>query len=104
VIKQLTSSKNIGAGKTEVVLAKIIWILTKLAKEKEEESGKSFRMKFGERAVNEVIEILKKNMGRKLEDTEEEKEKLALSLSCLYFLKYSSVNQEMRKYLLNRHE
>ncbi len=81
-----------------------MWILTKLVKDKEEESGKNFRIKFGERAINETIEILLRNQGRKIEDSEEESEKLALSLSCLNFLKYASANQDMRKYLLNRHE
>lgn len=81
-----------------------MWILTKLAKDREEEAGKSFRLKFGERAVNEVIEIMLRNQARKVEDTEERQEKLALSLSCLQFLKYSSANNEMRNYLLNRHD
>jgi hypothetical protein len=48
-----------------------MWILTKLAKDREEEAGKSFRLKFGERAVNEVIEIMLRNQARKVEDTEE---------------------------------
>jgi hypothetical protein len=43
------------------VLAKIFWIITKLCKDKEEESGKNFRIKFGERAVNEALEILIRN-------------------------------------------
>ena len=104
LIKQLSQCKNIGAGKTEVVIAKIMWIITKLAKEREEEAGKSFRLKFGERAINEVIEIMLRNQARRVEDTEEGQEKLALSLSCLQFLKYSSANNEMRKYLMNRHD
>lgn len=104
IIKQLSQCKNIGAGKTEVVISKIMWILTKLAKDREEEAGKSFRLKFGERAVNEVIEIMLRNQARRVEDTEEGQEKMALSLSCLQFLKYSSANNEMRKYLMNRHD
>lgn len=83
IIKQLSQCKNIGAGKTEVVISKIMWILTKLAKDREEEAGKSFRLKFGERAVNEVIEIMLRNQARRVEDSEEGREKLALSLSCL---------------------
>ena len=89
LIKQLSQCKNIGAGKTEVVIAKIIWIITKLAKERDEEAGNSFRLKFGDRAINEVIEIMLRNQARRVEDKEEGQEKLALSLSCLQFLKYS---------------
>jgi hypothetical protein len=33
IIRQLTQNKNIGAGKTEVVLAKVLWILTKMTKD-----------------------------------------------------------------------
>ena len=60
-----------------------MWIITKLVKDREEESGKNFRLKFGERAVNEVIEIMLKNQARKMEDSEEAEEKLALSISCI---------------------
>jgi len=67
-----------------------LWILTKLVKDKEEEAGKNFRIKFGERSINEVIEILLKNQARKVGDREEAEEKLGLSLSCLHFLKYAS--------------
>jgi hypothetical protein len=31
-------------------------------------------------------------------------EKLALSLSCVHFLKFTSINPEVKRYLLNRHE
>lgn len=61
IIRLLSQCKNIGAGKTELVLAKIFWIITKLCKDKEEESGKNFRIKFGERAVGEALEILIRN-------------------------------------------
>ena len=64
LLKQLSCNKNIGAGKTEVVLSKLLWILTKLVREREEDAGKNFRLKFGERAVNEVIEIMLKNQAR----------------------------------------
>ncbi len=104
IIRLLASCKNIGAGKTELVLAKIFWIITKLAKEKEEESGKNFRIKFGEQAVNEALEILIRNQSRQLDDFDEEQEKMSLSVSCLQFLKFASVNNDMKKYLLNKHD
>jgi len=51
IIRLLGSYKNIGAGKTEYVLSKIFWMLTKLANDKESDAGKNFRLKFGEKAI-----------------------------------------------------
>lgn len=39
-----------------------------------------------------------------MEDPDEEMEKLALSLSCLHFLKFASTNAELRRYMANRGE
>jgi hypothetical protein len=64
IIRLLGSYKNIGAGKTEYVLSKIFWMLMKLVNEKEADSGKNFRMKFGEKAVNEALDILIRNLSR----------------------------------------
>lgn len=72
IIRLLGSYKNIGAGKTEYVLAKIFWILMKLTKDKESDSGKNFRMKFGEKAISEALDILIRNQMRVVEDKEEE--------------------------------
>jgi hypothetical protein len=55
----------------------------KLVKEKEADSGKTFRMKYGEKAINEALDILTRNLQRNIDDEEEEMEKLALSLSVL---------------------
>jgi len=104
LIRLLGSYKNIGAGKTEYVLAKIFWILIKLTRDKESESGKNFRMKFGERAITEALDILIRNQMRLVDDIEEEQEKLALSISCVHFLKYTSINPDLKKYMLNRHD
>ncbi len=106
IVKVLSSCKNIGAGKTELVLAKLFWILTKLTKEEEEDSGKTFRLKFGEKAIKEACDILERNLKRQIEhgEEDEELEKLSLSLSCLHFLKFSSENSDTKKYLLNKHD
>ena len=72
LIRLLGSYKNIGAGKTEYVLAKIFWILIKLTRDKESESGKNFRMKFGEKAITEALDILIRNQMRLVDDMEEE--------------------------------
>ena len=55
------SYKNIGAGKTELVLSQIFFMLIKFTIETEEDSGKSFRLKFGEKAINEALDILRRN-------------------------------------------
>jgi hypothetical protein len=103
IIRLLGSYKNIGAGKTEYVLAKIFWILTKLTKEKED-SGKNFRIKFGEKAITEALDILIRNQKRDVEDETEESEKLALSISIIHFLKFTSINHDLRRYMMNRNE
>lgn len=63
IIRLLGGYKNIGAGKTELVLSQIFWILTKLTNDKDpESSGKNFRLKYGERAISEGIDILIRNL------------------------------------------
>lgn len=61
LIKVLGSCKNIGAGKTELVLSAILWILTKLMKDQRGDSAKNFRVKYGRQAVDETLEILSRN-------------------------------------------
>ena len=69
-----------------------------------ESSGKNFRLKFGERAITEAVDILTRNLSRALDDEGEEDEKLALSLSVLHFLKFTSVNNDLKRYLENTYE
>lgn len=85
-------------------MAKIFWILTKLTKAKEEDSGKNFRIKFGERAITEALDILIRNQRREVDDEQEEKEKLALSISIIHFLKFTSSNHDLRRFMQNRNE
>ena len=104
IIRVLSTYKNIGAGKTEFVLSKIFWILTKLTKDKESDSGKNFRLKYGEKGIKEALDILIRNLQRQVDDPAEEQEKLALSLSLIHFLKFTSVNPDLKRYMLNRHD
>ncbi len=67
MLRLLASCKNIGAGKTELVISKILFLLTSLLKDKTEESGRNFRLKFGERAINETIDILLRNQARSID-------------------------------------
>ena len=57
LVRMLGSYKNLGAGKTELVLAHIFWILTKLANEKDEEPGKIFRSKYAELAIADGLDM-----------------------------------------------
>lgn len=41
---------------------------------------------------------------RVVEDPEEEMEKLALSISCVHFLKFTSINPDLKKYMTSRHD
>ena len=41
---------------------------------------------------------------RFVEDPEEEQEKLALSISCVHFLKFCSINPDLKKNMANRHD
>lgn len=104
IIRLLGSYKNIGAGKTEYLIAKIFWIMMKLTKDKESDSGNNFRIKFGEKAITEALDILIRNQMRVVEDPEEEMEKLALSISCVHFLKFTSINPDLKKYMSSRHD
>mmetsp|Transcript_7293 Transcript_7293/g.5585 ORF Transcript_7293/g.5585 Transcript_7293/m.5585 type:complete len:232 (+) Transcript_7293:161-856(+) len=61
IIRLLGSYKNIGAGQTELVLSKIFWIVCKLTIDKESEAGNNFRLKFGEKAISEALDILIRN-------------------------------------------
>jgi len=53
----LGSYKNIGAGKTELVLSKIFWILTKLTNDKLESISTTFRTKYGDKAIHEALDM-----------------------------------------------
>jgi len=94
----------VGVGKNEIVMSEVMWLMTKMVKEREEESGKSFRIKYGERAIEGTLELMGKNVGRRVEGEEEELEKIALSMSCLHFLKFASQAPDMKKYLLNKQD
>jgi len=102
IIRLLGSYKNIGAGKTEYVLSQIFWMITKLTMDTDSGAGNNFRLKFGEKAITEALDILIKNQQRLVDDENEEEEKLVLSLSCLNFLKFASTSADLRRYMENR--
>ena len=51
-------TQNIGAGKTEIVLSVIYWMLTKMIIDKDLEVGKDFRTKFGHLVIKEGLAVL----------------------------------------------
>lgn len=59
--KVMGNCNNIGAGKTEHVLSTIYWICTKFVcgdPDGPDESPAIFQQKFGEKTVNEAVNIL----------------------------------------------
>lgn len=88
----MSQCNNIGAGKTELVLSTVYWICYKLSVGDPEEidSSKIFQMKFGENTINEALTILQRNLIRISDQEDEDREKYALSLSILNFIKASS--------------
>ena len=99
---RLMQYQNIGAGKTEIVLSTIFWILTKLLKDTESLASSQFKTKFSIQAINEALQILKRNQQRVVDDEEEEWEKYVLSLSILNFFKFASEVEQTKMHLKNR--
>ena len=97
-------SQNVGAGKTELVIASIYSVLVKFIKEsslkeinREEEQKQAeklmqyFKRKFGYQTTKDALHILKTNQARVIEDNEaEENEKMILSVLAVEYLKVIS--------------
>jgi hypothetical protein len=75
------------------VLSTVYWIFYKLSTGDPEklDSSKIFQIKFGENTMNEALSILQRNLIRISDSEDEDKEKYALSLSILNFVKASSI-------------
>ena len=58
---RIMEAQNIGAGKTEIVLSTIFWILTKMLKDTESDASRNFKSKFSIQAINEGVKLLKLN-------------------------------------------
>lgn len=78
--------------------------MAKLAIEHDAKSGADFRLKYGERAITEALDILIRNLSRDVDDDDEEKEKLQLSISSIHFLKFASDSPDMKRHMLNKHD
>ena len=96
MVKLLTVFNNSSGGKKEIVLAKLLWILSKIVKDYEIGTGKKFREKLSS-AYIECIKILKNNQAILVTRKEEYEEKEFLSISCIHFLKCASMTREIEK-------
>lgn len=94
----LGAYKNPTAGKTEIVLGKLLWVFSKMVLEEIEEVGEEFRTAQAKLAIKDCMEVLVRNQMRLVED-EEEEEKVFLSTSCVYFLKCCSKFQNLARIL-----
>ena len=112
MLLKMISPQNVGAGKTELVLSVIFSILSNLIschnakslgyaskteQNKAIETSKLFKSKFSYTAISLAIMILIKNQQRNIDDFEEEKEKITLSLAIINFLKHVSKDRETVK-------
>lgn len=102
------SCVNIGAGKNEIMLSTIFWIVSKFvqgdATTDNDSVYRNFQMKFGEQVMTEGINILAKNLARYNNGDEEDKEKYQLSLAIITFLKSSSKCPLVTKYFKNKEQ
>jgi len=85
---------NISAGKTEIILSSIFWILTKLIKDKNARCSEDFKKKLINDTINRSINLLKRNCMRNVLDEDEEMEKTVLSISIVNFLHFVSNLEE----------
>ena len=104
---KLMSPQNIGAGKTELVLAVIFNILSNLLSDnsnniKTSETTTLFKTKFSFTAISLAIAIMTKNQEREVDCAEEEFEKSTLALSILNFLKHVSKESKTKDQLKNK--
>lgn len=102
LIKLMNDSKNIGAGKTEELLNKVIGQLERLVKDNESPAGQAFMSDHSEVAIHEVFDVLTRNEERQTYGSQsEEEEKTILSLGCVSFLRTCGRRLELRRFLRN---
>ena len=99
IIKYLSDTKNLGAGRTEEVLSLVVGLLENLTKHAGN-AGKQFCKAYAPNAIIEATDILHRNSGREtLGKQEEEEQKLELSRSIIKFLRVCGQNPGLRGYL-----
>ncbi len=98
MVSLLTAYKNPTSGRTEIVLGKLLWILTKIVMDESDEVGKEFRKTQARTAIKECVNILMNDYNQMVQGDEQE-EKLFLGISCVHFLKACSGFPELRRLL-----
>eukprot|EP00746_Dinoflagellata_sp_MGD_P068904 gnl/MRDRNA2_/MRDRNA2_28286_c0_seq1.p1 gnl/MRDRNA2_/MRDRNA2_28286_c0~~gnl/MRDRNA2_/MRDRNA2_28286_c0_seq1.p1 ORF type:complete len:1337 (+),score=272.29 gnl/MRDRNA2_/MRDRNA2_28286_c0_seq1:487-4011(+) len=102
LLKLMSDSKNIGAGKTEELLKRVIGLLDRLVLDHSSLAGEAFMKDHSEVAIHEIFGILARNEERQTYgNLEEEEEKTLLSLGCISFLRSCGRRLELRRFLRN---
>ena len=102
ITKTLSNCKNIAAGETETILALIFHICTRFVQNEDQfeknEGVRDFITKFGDKTVNYALDLLNRNMERKIirsEEPEDDDQKFWLSMAIVNFLKSATVSERM---------
>ena len=108
IVSAMASCKTLGAGETELVLAKLLHICTLFVlKDSEIESVATFQKTYGSRVVDSALDILRRNLEVELdayEDKDDDDQKYALSLAAVNFIKSSTLAPIMQGYLSGRNK
>jgi len=98
MVSLLTSFKNPTSGIIEIVLGKILWLLSKIVLDNTEELGKEFRKAQARTAITDCLGILAK-CDTKMPDDEEQHNRVFLSISCIYFLQACSKFPDLARFI-----
>jgi len=99
VIKAISNTRNVGEGKAEEVLAKLVVLLGRLVQDTKK-PGREFRKTYAKIAIAEVYETLVRNSQRETQGSEsEENQKSALSVAIVKFLRLCGQRPTLRKLL-----
>lgn len=103
LVRLIADNKDLGAGKTEELLEKVINQLQRLAEDTEGPAGECFRRDHAVKSMYEVFKVVEANSARKTYDNwDEEQEKIKLSQACVCFLRCVSAMPDMRKFLRDK--
>lgn len=104
----MQSCKTLGAGRTELVLARLFHICTLFVqKSTESQSVAAFQKQYGARVVDSALDILRRNLENELDaelDYDDDMQKFALSLAAVNFIKSATHAPIMQSYLAGRNK
>ncbi len=93
-ITSLISTYKKSSGAETQLLAKLIWIASKLVKDQEEKVGKEFRRAYAKTTIKEVVDILLDNRIAKADEDDRKYEEM-LMLSCVHYLQCASMTSDL---------